>query len=111
MHKNINYPIIDAIADLQSRGFILDFSLVGNKLFCVQEKCYLLPDEVEVIEVHRFLTGKFNSDNAIIVCAIESLNRPLRGILLSSGQGIPGPSNELTFGIRHFDQNFKLSIQ
>ena len=111
MHKYTNYPIIDAIIDLQSRGFILDFSLVGKKLFCVQEKCYLLPDEVEVIEVHRFLSGKFDSDNALIVWAIESLYRPLRGILLSPGHGNPGTPNELTSGFRHFDQIFKLIIQ
>jgi hypothetical protein len=85
MRKGTKYKIIDAIIDLQVRGFILDFSLIRNKLFCVQEKCYLVPDEVNVIEVHSFITGKFNRNKAIIVCAIESLYRPLKGILLSSG--------------------------
>lgn len=84
MDKRAKYRIIDAITDLQSRGFVFDFSLIRNELFCIQEKCYLVPDEVDVTEVYSFLAGGFNSGKTIVVCAIELLHQPLKGILLSS---------------------------
>ncbi len=53
MHnKNNYYNIIDAISDLQARGFFLDFNLIGNKLLCAQEKCYLGAEEFEVLEIY-----------------------------------------------------------
>jgi hypothetical protein len=83
MRQNNYYTIIDAISDLQSRGFFLDFSLVGNKLLCAQEKCYLGPEEFEVLEMYRFQTYGPTRDETIVY-AIEILSRPLKGILLNS---------------------------
>jgi hypothetical protein len=77
------YHIIVAISDLQARGFSLDFTLIGNKLLCAQEKCYLRADEFVVLEMHRFV-GSLAWDGTIVY-AIESLVQPLKGILLYSG--------------------------
>jgi hypothetical protein len=80
--SNYNYcTIIDAVSDLQSRGFFLDFILIGNQLLCIQEKCYLEAEEFNVIEMHSFHAD----GDEIVVYAIESLSRPLKGILLNSG--------------------------
>jgi hypothetical protein len=84
MRKDSYYNIIDAISDLQGRGFFLDFSLIGNKLLCAQEKCYLDAEEFEVLEMHSFHTGGLTRDETVIY-AIESFCRPLKGILLYSG--------------------------
>jgi hypothetical protein len=84
MSKYNYYTIIDAISGLQSRGFFLDFSLIGNKLLCTQEQCYLGPEEFEVLEMYSFHTGG-PPRNEVVVYAIESLSRPLKGILLNSG--------------------------
>jgi hypothetical protein len=84
MRKNNYCSIIDAISDLQTRGFLLDFSLVGNKLLCAQEKCYLGADDFDVLEIYRFHAGGLTRDETVVY-AIESLSRPLKGILLNSG--------------------------
>jgi hypothetical protein len=84
MRKSNYYTIIDAISDLQARGFLLDFSLVGNKLLCAREKCYLGADDFDVLEMYLFHAGGLTRDETVIY-AIESLSRPLKGILLNSG--------------------------
>ena len=85
MHnKNNYYNNIDAISDLQARGFFLDFSLIGNKLLCAQEKCYMGAEEFEVLEIYSFHTCGTTCHETVIY-AIESLSRPLKGILLNSG--------------------------
>jgi hypothetical protein len=84
MRKNNYYTIIDAISDLQARGFILDFSIIRSKLFCAQEQCYLEPEEFDVLEMYRFRPTGATHDQTDVY-AIESLTRPLKGILLKSG--------------------------
>jgi hypothetical protein len=84
MRKNNYCSIIDAISDLQTRGFLLDFSLIGNQLLCAQEKCWLGADDFDVLEMYCFHGGGL-SRNETILYAIESLFLPLKGILLNSG--------------------------
>jgi len=82
------YTIIDAISDLQARGFFLDFSIIGNKLLCAQEKCYLGAEEFDVLEMYSFQVdcpGRVDT----VVYAIESLSRSLNGILLNPGSPSP----------------------
>jgi hypothetical protein len=87
MRQNNYCSIIDAISDLQTRGFLLDFSLIGNKLLCAQEKCYLGADDFDVLEMYRFHAGGLARDETVVY-AIESLFQPLKGILLNSGNQI-----------------------
>ena len=77
--------IIEAISDLQARGFSLDFSLIGDKLLCAQEKCYLGANEFDVLEMYCFHLEDPGRADAIIY-AIELLSRPLKGILLNPTQ-------------------------
>jgi len=88
MNKNNYYTIIDAISDLQARGFTLDFSLVRSKLFYVQEQRYLEAEEFDVVEMYHFHAGR-PSRGKTDVFAIESLIRPLKGILLYSFNQAP----------------------
>jgi hypothetical protein len=96
MSLDNHYTIINAISDLQARGFILDFSIIRSKLFCAQEQRYHELEEFDVLEMYRFhSTGR--SDRPTDVYAIESLTRPLKGILLKSGRWIaPQLPNILT---------------
>ena len=84
MQKNNYHTVIDAISDLQARGFFLDFSLIGNQLFCAQEKCYFGAEEFDVLEMYTFYVDGLARDETIVY-AIESFSRPLKGILLDSG--------------------------
>ena len=84
MRKNNYCAIVETISDLQARGFLLDFCLIGNQLLCAQEQCYLGAEEFDVLEMYRFPAGGL-SQNETVVYAIESLSRALKGILLKSG--------------------------
>jgi hypothetical protein len=84
MRKSHYHAVIEAISDLQARGFFLDFSVIGNRLLCAQEKRYLEPEEFEVLEIYTFYIGGPICEEAILY-AIVSLDEPLKGILLRSG--------------------------
>lgn len=75
-------PIVDVVAALQARGFILDFSVTCSQLYCVQEQCYLDAEEFEVLEMYRFLIGPTWVRTDVYV--IESFCPALKGILLTS---------------------------
>jgi hypothetical protein len=84
MHKNRYDTVVAAISDLQARGFFLDFTIVGDKLLCAQEKCYVGADEFDVLEKYSFYAGGQNA-NVTVVYAIESFFQAFRGVLLCSG--------------------------
>lgn len=83
MQKNNYYSIIGVISDLQSRGFFLDFSLVGSRLLCAQEKFYLGPEEFDILEIYHF-RGHPPVRNDTVIYAIATLGNGLKGILLDS---------------------------
>ena len=78
------HTVSDAVSDLQSRGFSLDFSLIGNRLLCAQEKCFVGFNEFEVLEMHTIHTPD-DTRKETTVYAIASICDPLKGILLNSG--------------------------
>jgi hypothetical protein len=86
--KNNYFTVIDAISDLQARGFFLDFSIIGNQLLCAQEQCYLRADEVVVLEMYRF-RSEGNLRDETEVYGIESVGQSLKGILLNSSVQTP----------------------
>jgi hypothetical protein len=73
--------IVDAIVDLQTRGYLFDFSLLRNKLFCAQQKCFFEPDDFDVLEKHAFQVGEWPGKKTVVY-GIESLSYGLKGILL-----------------------------
>ena len=83
MQNGNYYSIIEAISDLQARGFTLDFSLIGKRLLCAQQQRYLKTEEFKVREMYRFRAGR-SRHRATIVYALESNCQPLKGILLRS---------------------------
>lgn len=78
--------LIDAIVDMQERGFFLDFCLIGNRLLCAQQKVFLQPEEFDILEMYRF-HGDGHDQEETIVYGIESPNHSMRGILLRNDIG------------------------
>jgi hypothetical protein len=102
MRENKYFTIIDAISDLQRRGFLLDFTLIGNELLCAQEQCYLKAEEFDVLEMYCFHAGGLIRHETVVY-AIESISRPLKGILLNSThQALTHVPSILTRKIRKF---------
>jgi hypothetical protein len=73
--------IINAIVDLQTRGFSFDFSLVGNKLLCAQQKFFLRDEEFDILEMHHFQMEDHGRRETVIY-GIESPQHGIRGIML-----------------------------
>ena len=74
---------IEAINDLRNRGYVLDFNLQANSLYCPQMDVHLAPDEYEIAEVYRFEGASDPSDEAVVY-AIRSAIRKLYGILINA---------------------------
>ncbi len=77
MYRNV----IDAVTDLQQRGFT-GFEFSGDDLLKTKEKMLLTPDEFMIIESHRFCMPP-GKDADIIVHGIVMHGSMARGILIS----------------------------
>ena len=74
--------IVDAIIDMQERGFDLDFNLTGNRLLCSQHALLVGPLDFDILEMHYFPRSK-QSCCERMVYGIEVPSCGMRGILLS----------------------------
>lgn len=73
--------IVDAIVDLQTRGFSFDFTFLRNKLFCAQQKRFFGLNDFAVLEQYSFQADDVLGKRTIVY-GIESLSFGLKGILL-----------------------------
>jgi hypothetical protein len=74
---------IQAIIDLQQRGYDLDFILKDEHLLCLQERDLISPDEFEIAETYKF-EENHGITETYVVYAIRSVQRDLKGILMTS---------------------------
>ena len=92
MHQIGYSSLIDAIVDLQTRGYSFDFSVVGNQLLCAQRKTYVKDEEFDILEVHHFLLDE-QERKETVVYGIEASSLGLKGILLNNvrekSMGVP----------------------
>ncbi|WP_426671977.1 hypothetical protein ACPPVU_12150 [Mucilaginibacter sp. McL0603] len=72
-----------AIIGLQHRGYDLDFVFKDENLLCLQELELIGPDEFEIEETYKF-EENHNIAQTFVVYAIKSVQRDLKGILLTS---------------------------
>jgi hypothetical protein len=72
-----------AIIGLQEKGYDLDFILKDEHLLCLQERDLINPDEFEIAETHKF-KEKDEFAETFVVYGIRSLQRDMKGILLTS---------------------------
>ncbi|MBS1598340.1 MAG: hypothetical protein JST75_08940 [Bacteroidetes bacterium] len=96
MYHNNYFTAVDAIIDLQSRGYVYDFSESRETLLCAQQKIFLKRHEFVVTETYHFY-GEEPSTHYII-SAIEATNYFLKGILLTKQENI---QPRLPFPIEH----------
>jgi len=75
--------ITAALADLDSRGYQLDFNLTPDALECKEIDLRLMPEEFEIDEVYRF-EGMTDPADSAVVYAISSNVGNLKGVLVDA---------------------------
>ncbi len=75
-----------ALADLDKRGYNLDFNLTSDGLECKEIDLLLMPEEFEIDDVYRF-EGMTDPADSSVVYAISSAVGSLKGVLVD-GYGL-----------------------
>ncbi len=84
--KRKNYDTVtEAMADLRTLGYTIDFSILTEKeyLFCDITKHVLSPDDFEIDSFYRF-EGESDPGDSMIVYAISSKGKNLKGIVVNA---------------------------
>ena len=74
--------LVDALHDLEQRGFRYNFNIAADCLHCQELNLKLYPDDFEVVEFYRF-EGPTDPADSAIVYAIESPNGT-KGVLVNA---------------------------
>lgn len=74
--------LVDALADLKSRGYVIDFRREPTWIYCYVFDLWITPEQFNVDEVHRFEENSNPADN-YVVYAISSYSG-IRGTLIDS---------------------------
>ncbi len=74
--------LTEAISDLKTRGYKLDFNLRETQIECTHAGIKLSPNEFDIAEVYRF-EGQTDPGDEMILYAIESKSG-LKGVLVNA---------------------------
>ncbi len=74
--------LVEALQDLASRGYTLNFNVDRDCLLCHEPRLKLFPPDFEVVEFYRF-EGPTDPADAAIVYAIAGQNGT-RGVLVNA---------------------------
>ena len=72
-----------ALAALRAQGYVQDFNLEPECLYCASEQIRLRPEDFHVQQTHRFEGPTDPADNAVLY-AIASVDGRLRGTLVNA---------------------------
>jgi hypothetical protein len=75
--------LIDALNDLNKRGYTTDFKLNFNSVECSKTGLNLSPDHFEIAEHYRF-EADTNPDDSSILYAIQSIDGCIKGFLVNA---------------------------
>jgi hypothetical protein len=75
--------LLQAIADLKSKGYTTDFNLGANNIQCQKTGIALHPDEFEIIAHYRFEENTSPDDSSVLY-VIQSKDNKLKGTLISA---------------------------
>ena len=79
-----NYDTVtEALKDLNSKGYTINFNIAFDKIICQKTKICLNPHEFEITETHRF-EGDTNPSDEDIVYAVESRDGMMKGVITSA---------------------------
>lgn len=85
--KRKNYDTVtEAMADLKSLGYTLDFSILTDEkecLICHSTSTVLSPDEFEIDSFYRF-EGDSDPGDEMIVYAISSIKNNVKGVVVNA---------------------------
>ena len=72
--------VTEALKDLKSRGFSVDFNIAFDKIICADNKICLNPNEFEIVATYRF-EGDTNPSDEDVVYAIEGKDGIVKGTM------------------------------
>ncbi len=75
--------VTEALQDLKSKGYTVDFNIAFDKLICSSNKICLNPNEFEIAVVYRF-EGATNPDDEDVVYTIVSKDGKIKGTMTSA---------------------------
>ena len=83
-NTNINRysTLIIALQDLQKRGYECDFQMAGNSMKCLGNNKMYQPQDMKIVEYHRF-EGISNPDDMSIIFVVEC-NDGSKGTIVSA---------------------------
>lgn len=84
MEKYVYDTVSQAVNDLIKRGYTADFNITQeDTLYCSKTNKSLSPEEFKIDELYRF-DGDTNPDDEMIVYAISSEIKDVKGILINA---------------------------
>ncbi len=85
MNRKSYDTVTEALADLKKRGYNIDFSILKDEDFLVDDlkKIMLSPDDFEIDDFYRF-EGESDPGDNMIIYAISSKIKNLKGVLLNA---------------------------
>jgi hypothetical protein len=75
--------MLDALNDLKSRGYTLDFNLAKDSLHSSTHDITLHPDDFEITEMYRFEGPSDPGDNSIVY-GITSPKHGIKGVMVDA---------------------------
>ncbi|HTL10452.1 MAG TPA: hypothetical protein VL307_19390 [Chitinophagaceae bacterium] len=75
--------LLEALQELNKRGFIYDFNLHAEGIYCHAIELSLSPSQFEIVEHHRF-EADTNPGDSSIVYAIRSKDAGISGVLVNA---------------------------
>ncbi|AIZ64573.1 hypothetical protein PK28_14440 [Hymenobacter sp. DG25B] len=84
--------VLQAVRDLQKRGYLVDFNIQDGHLVCSGLNLRLHPEQFQVREFHRF-EGTSDPGDEDVVYAIESAEG-VKGLLVSAFGPYSEPEND-----------------
>ncbi|GAB3908576.1 hypothetical protein GCM10028803_44460 [Larkinella knui] len=86
--------LVEALEDLNKKGYTLDFNLANDALICHQPALQLRPEQFHITDVFRF-EGMSNPDDSSILYAIESTDGQKGTFVSAYGTYADEVSNEM----------------
>jgi hypothetical protein len=81
--NNYFSSVASAIEDLHQRGFLSEFVLLDDQLFCAQMKQFFCGDEFDVLEVYSFEDDRADRGQTVVY-AIECVTNAIKGLLFQN---------------------------
>ena len=103
------FCIVDAVIDMQERGFDLDFNLSGNRLLCAQHALLIGANDFEILEMHYFPRSRQSSCERMVygIC-VPSCS--MRGILIVGTDKFTAFPEVITLKLRSYVPGCRVGV-